>query len=78
MVVLAGIAAGLVIIAVGPWRLGVAVVGAATILAGVLRLVLPVAWAGPLRVRSRAADTTVLLLAGALIIVLSVIIPMPG
>lgn len=66
---------GLMTVAVGPWRQGVAIIGGATAAGGLLRLVLPDQLAGILRVRSRLGDSTCLVLAGVAIIVLAVIIP---
>ena len=73
--VLGGVVAALL----GPdtWRAGCLVVGGALVLGALLRLVLTTRRAGLLRVRSKAFDVGVLLLAGGAILVLSVIVP-PG
>ncbi|WP_166649194.1 DUF3017 domain-containing protein [Naumannella halotolerans] len=70
--------AGLLVTAVGAWRLGLMICGGAVLLAALCRLLLPVRLAGPLQVRSRAMDTAVLLLSGTGIVVLAVVIPPPG
>jgi hypothetical protein len=71
--VLGGVVAALL----GPdtWRAGCLVVGGALVLGALLRLVLTTRRAGLLRVRSKAFDVGVMLLAGGAILVLSVIVP---
>lgn len=68
---------GLVAALLGPdtWRAGCLVVGLALVLGAVLRLVLSTRSAGLLRVRSKAFDVGVMLLAGGAILVLSVVAP---
>ena len=71
--VLGGVVAALL----GPdtWRPGCLVVGGALVLGALLRLVLTTRRAGLLRVRSKAFDVGVMLLAGGAILVLSMIVP---
>ena len=71
--VLGGVVAALL----GPdtWRPGCLVVGGALVLGAFLRLVLTTRAAGLLRVRGKAFDVGVMLLAGGAILVLSVIVP---
>jgi hypothetical protein len=71
--VLGGVVAALL----GPdtWRAGCFVVGGALVLGALLRLVLTTRRAGLLRVRSKAFDVGVMLLAGGAILVLSVVVP---
>ena len=68
---------GVVSALLGPdtWRAGCLVVGGALVLGAFLRLVLSTRAAGLLRVRSKAFDVGVMLLAGAAILVLSVVVP---
>jgi len=66
---------GLVLILAAFWRRGAMVLGGATVLAGLFRLVLPVDVAGLLVVRSRVFDVLVTGLAGVAMIVLSLIVP---
>jgi hypothetical protein len=72
---LAVVAAGLVLVFVGEWRLGAAVVGLALSLAGAVRLTLPAHRAGDLAVRSRVVDATVLVVLGLALVALANSIP---
>ncbi|MCW5951998.1 MAG: DUF3017 domain-containing protein [Propionibacteriaceae bacterium] len=72
--VLAGVAAGLGIVAFGHWRMGTTLIGAAITLGGLLRL-LPQQRVGLLAVRSKALDVVVLLTLGIGIIVLAFWVP---
>ncbi|QDP98630.1 DUF3017 domain-containing protein [Microlunatus elymi] len=74
-VVVAGMIAGLVLVAIGQWRLGCLVVGAFLAVGGLERLLLPTAKAGLLRVRSRFFDVIILIGMGAAIIALSILVP---
>ncbi|MGH3360593.1 MAG: DUF3017 domain-containing protein [Nocardioidaceae bacterium] len=74
-VVVAVVAVGLVVIAVGPWRLGVSLCGGALASAAVCRIVIPERAAGLLRVRRRSIDVLWMLSLAGLIIALAVIIP---
>jgi hypothetical protein len=77
LVVLAGVVAGLGLAVLGPgtWRAGCLVIGAALSLGAVLRMVLPSREAGLLQVRSKAFDTTFLLLLAAAVVVLAILVP---
>ena len=68
---------GVVAAVLGPdtWRAGCLVVGTGMVLGALLRLVLTTRRAGLLRVRSKAFDVGVMLLAGGAILVLSVVVP---
>jgi hypothetical protein len=68
-------AAGLVLIAVGHWRRGAMVLGGATGLAGLFRLVLPDERAGLLVVRTRWFDVLVTGLAGLAMVLISLVVP---
>lgn len=71
--VLGGVVAAL--LGPGTWRAGCMVVGGALVLGALLRLVLSTRRAGLLRVRSKAFDVGVMLLAGGAVLVLSVVVP---
>lgn len=73
--VLAAEIAGLAVVAFGPWRRGIVVMGAALLLAAVARATLPRRDAGMLAVRSRWFDVVALAGVGAALVVLARIIP---
>jgi len=77
LVVIVGVAAGLVLALAGPdtWRLGCLVIGGALLVGAGERAVLPPRAAGLLQVRGRWFDVAVLALAGAAIIALAVVVP---
>ena len=66
---------GLGLVAFGPWRRGVALIGFALIFAAGMRLVTKEDEAGMLRVRSRLFDVTVLAAVGASLLALAASIP---
>lgn len=80
LLVCAAGAVGLALVAFGPWRRGVMVVGTALILAGGVRIVLSDHEAGMLRVRrSRWVDAFMLVGVGSTLILLAGSIPdQPG
>ena len=75
LAVVAATGAGLVMVAFGPWRRGVSLVGIALVVASALRLVTPEDEAGMLRVRSRWFDVTVLAAVGLSLLALAANIP---
>jgi Protein of unknown function (DUF3017) len=75
LVVVVSTVAGLVMVAFGPWRRGVALVGFTLVFAASMRLVTKEDEAGMLRVRSRWFDVTVLAGAGVSLIALAANIP---
>jgi hypothetical protein len=75
LVVLALSAVGLGVVAFGPWRRGVALVGVALVLAALARLVLTELNAGMLRVRGKLFDVVALGAVGAVLILLAAVIP---
>ena len=79
LVVVAGVALGLLLSVVGQttWRAGSVVVGLALLVGAVERLVLSDRAAGLLQVRGRAFDVALLALAGAAVVVLALLVP-PG
>ncbi len=68
-------AAGLAVVAFGPWRRGIAVIGVALVLAAGARLVIAENDAGMLRVRSRWFDVGFLTVVGVALVVLAANIP---
>jgi hypothetical protein len=75
LVVVAMMVGGLVLVLVGGWRSGVAVMGASFGVAFVARTVLPDDRAGMLRVRRRAVDLTAMGICCVGILVLAAVIP---
>ena len=75
LVVLGTAAAGLALIAFGPFRTGLAVMGAGLVLGALGRLVIPADRAGMLGIRRKFVDVTTLLLLGGGLFVLAVVIP---
>ena len=75
LVVLVLVAIGVWLIVVSHWRRGAMMIGGATGLAGLMRLVLPERVIGLLAVRGRFWDTAVTGLAGLAIIVLALVVP---
>ncbi|HEX6876623.1 MAG TPA: DUF3017 domain-containing protein [Nocardioidaceae bacterium] len=75
LVVLATALTGLVITVIGPWRTGVIWMGISLLVGGSARLVLPERQAGMLRVRRKASDVAMLLLAGIALVVLAIVVP---
>lgn len=72
-------ALGIALVAFGPWRRGIVVVGLALVFAAGMRLTLHEDEAGMLRVRGRWFDVTVLAGLGATLIALAISIPdQPG
>ncbi len=67
--------AGLAVVAFGPWRRGIAIIGVALILAAGARLVIAENDAGMLRVRSRWFDVGFLAVVGTALVVLAANIP---
>jgi hypothetical protein len=66
---------GLALVAFGPWRRGVALVGFALLFASAMRLVTKESEAGMLRVRSRWFDVTMLAGVGIALLALAANIP---
>ena len=77
LVIIAGVAAGLVIVFLGQstWRLGCLVIGASLAVGAVERIALPSREAGLLQVRSKGFDVAVLLLGAVAIIALAIAVP---
>lgn len=75
LVVVVTTVVGLAMVALGPWRRGVALLGFSLIFAASMRLVTREDEAGMLRVRSRWFDVTVLAGVGIALVALSANIP---
>ena len=75
LAVLAATCAGLLLVAIGPWRLGLGVIGGALLVGALLRLVIPGDSAGMLGMRPKVVDVLVLLVLGAGLVVLAGVIP---
>lgn len=80
LLVVATTGVGLVVVALGPWRRGVMLMGAALVVGAVMRALLSENEAGMLRVRrNRWIDLLMLAGVGAALVVLAVVIPdQPG
>ena len=77
LVVLVVVGAGLLVVTVGHWRQGLAMIGLTLVGAAVLRLLLPVRRVGFLAVRSRPTDVVLLAGAGLALAVTALTIPAP-
>jgi hypothetical protein len=80
LIVVAATGVGLAVVAFGPWRRGVGLIGLALLLGAAMRAVLPDRDAGMLRVRrSRWVDVLMLAAVGTALLVLASVIPdQPG
>jgi len=75
LVVIVAVGIGLLLVATGAWRSGLVVMGLALVLAGLLRLLLPLRRIGFLAVRSRPVDVTLTLGVGLVVAVTALAIP---
>lgn len=75
LVVVAVCVAGLLVVAFGPWRRGVTLIGSALLLSALFRLTLTERSSGMLRVRGRWFDVVALAGTGVLLVVLAGVIP---
>ncbi|MDP9395631.1 MAG: DUF3017 domain-containing protein [Actinomycetota bacterium] len=75
--VLAGVACGLAVVAVGRFREGTVVMAVSVVLASILRAVLPERRAGLLVVRSRVIDVVTSAAMGAALLALALVVPPP-
>ena len=75
LVVLGTAGAGLALVAFGPFRTGLVIMGAGLVFGALGRLVIPSDRAGMLGIRRRFVDVTTLLLLGGGLFVLAVVIP---
>ena len=72
---LVAVVAGLALIALGQWRLGVGGVGLAFVAGAVARSVVPIDHTGMLRVRGKMFDVVWMSTLGVALVVLAVVIP---
>ena len=77
LAVLATAGLGLLLVAFGPWRTGLSVMGAGMLAGAVARLVIPGDRAGMLGIRRKLVDVTTLLVLGGGLLVLAAVIPDP-
>ncbi len=75
LVVVGMLLAGMILVGLGTWRLGMTVVGLGFGLAFVMRMVLPDNHAGMLRVRRRLVDLATLALCSGVMLAMAVLIP---
>jgi hypothetical protein len=75
LAVLVMVGIGLLLVTFDHWRRGLVVIGLSLIIAGLLRLLLPVRRVGFLAVRSRPTDVLLLVLAGLALAVTALTIP---
>ena len=75
LAVLVTVSAGLVLVTLDHWRRGLVVIGLTLVVAGALRLLLPVRRVGFLAVRSRPTDVVLLTGAGLALTVIALTIP---
>jgi len=68
-------AAGLLVVALGPWRVGVGVVGSALVVTSVARTMLPDRHAGLLRIRRATADVMAMTALGVTMVLLALLVP---
>jgi hypothetical protein len=75
LVVIVAVGIGLLLVAAERWRSGLVLMGLALVLAGLLRLLLPLRRIGFLAVRSRPVDVALTTAAGLTIAVIALAIP---
>ena len=68
-------AVGLLVVAFGPWRLGVGMIGAGLVAGSMARTLLPDRAAGLLRVRRPTADVVIMTGLGIVIVLLAFLVP---
>jgi membrane protein YdbS with pleckstrin-like domain len=77
LLLLVGVAVGLVLVAFGAWRAGLMVVGVTFVLGAIARVVVPPDHVGMLRVRGRTFDIVWMTLLGGSLALLALLVP-PG
>ena len=75
LIVIVTVGLGLLLVAADRWRVGLVVMGLALVLAGLMRLLLPVRTIGFLAVRSRPIDVALTLGVGVAVTVIALAIP---
>lgn len=66
---------GLAVLALGPWRLGIGMLGGVLLVGSLARIVLPERHSGLLRVRRATSDVLVTTAMGTVLLVLAYLIP---
>lgn len=69
------VAVGLLLMALGWWRWGVAVVGGSFMVAAVARVIIPIEQMGMLRVRGKTFDTVWMSVLGVSLVSLALVVP---
>ena len=77
LLLLLGVAVGLALVAVGPWRLGLVTVGGSFVVGALARVVVPQSHVGMLRVRGKVFDVFWMTTLGVSLVVLGIVVP-PG
>jgi hypothetical protein len=72
---LGAVAVGLVLVATGPWRAGIMVIGVSFLVAAAARTVVPLDHTGMLRVRGKAFDVLWMGFLGTALVVLALVVP---
>jgi len=75
LVVIVVVGTGLLLVAADLWRTGLVIMGLALVLAGLLRLLLPVRRIGFLAVRSRPVDVTLTTAVGLAVVAITLATP---
>jgi hypothetical protein len=75
LLVIVAVGVGLLLVAADRWRIGLVLMGLALVLAGLLRLLLPVRRIGFLAVRSRPVDVALTTGVGLVVAVIALAIP---
>ena len=68
-------AVGLLVVALGPWRLGVGIAGTALVASSIARTLLPERQAGLLRIRRATADVLAMTALGVTMVMLALLVP---
>lgn len=69
------VAVGLALVAAGPWRAGIVVIGVSFLVAAAFRLVIPLDHTGMLRVRGKLFDVVWMSFLGTSLVVLALLVP---
>ena len=77
LLLLLTVAVGLALVAIGPWRVGLGVIGGVFLVGAVARMVVPPDHIGMLRVRGASFDVLWMTSLGVSLLVLAAIVP-PG
>jgi len=75
LVQLAAVVVGIMLVVLGPWRIGMATVGGAFLLGALARVVVPPDHTGMLRVRGKAFDIVWMTTLGTALVLLALVVP---